>query len=289
MLSPVGHIGKPCDKCRLMVEAAVSGDIDREVAGSRIFIPEGQFHGCGGQAERNCLQEVGIAVGISKGVETHTIRTVVAGAISGTDTTGTSRIVPPQVSTGCAFFIVPTFGNSVGINEPVKIFRPWEGGNAFTQCGKDHLITPRALVIASAVCTYFDHVLGVRCEPVKGEWVCICIDKIGDIIVEHYLPSGGLTVFMPSQYCTMGCEISHSKIRRYQTGQVGSEAHCVAPYTLRRTALSLHPHLIFGSGFKACKRGGVCGGSGFLPFTIRNGNTNNHVVNMNNILGIVYR
>ena len=66
MFHPISDPREARDKRRFMIQAAVGGDIDGEVTASRILVPKAQLHSrrCR-QAERNCFQEVGIAIGIS--------------------------------------------------------------------------------------------------------------------------------------------------------------------------------------------------------------------------------
>ena len=84
MPCPLRHIRKTRNKCRFMSETAIGGNIDREVATSRILVPESQLHRRIRKCKRNSLQEAGAVIGIYIGIETHAFRTIVAGAIGGT-------------------------------------------------------------------------------------------------------------------------------------------------------------------------------------------------------------
>ena len=53
MLGPVGHTSKTCGESGGIGGTTIGGDIDREVAASRILIPEFQLHRLiGRQAQR---------------------------------------------------------------------------------------------------------------------------------------------------------------------------------------------------------------------------------------------
>ena len=84
MFDPSGHIRKTCGKSRFVGRTAIGGNINGEVATSRILVPESQLHGSVWKCKRNGLQEVGAVIGIYIGIETHAFRTIVAGAIGGT-------------------------------------------------------------------------------------------------------------------------------------------------------------------------------------------------------------
>ena len=159
MLNPAGRACESCGECCLVGFAAIGGNIDGEVTTGGILVPEGQFHRSGGQTERNGLQEVGIAVVIEAGVETHAVRTVVAGAAGGSVASSIVRSgIAPLVlwGYGCAFVIVPAVGNGVGHGEFVEVLRPWEGGDGATFGGDVGFVAPSALVIAATVGTYLD-------------------------------------------------------------------------------------------------------------------------------------
>ena len=66
-LRPILHLCKTSGECRFVSFAAVGGDIDGVVAASGVLVPELQLHGrMGRQADRNCFQEIGIAIGIAE-------------------------------------------------------------------------------------------------------------------------------------------------------------------------------------------------------------------------------